>query len=115
MAKPRTDVDWAVAMDAVGGDADLLREVVAAFVVEGRELLEKIKQAVASNNAQVLERAAHTLKGSLRYFGANQASDLARELEKMGREKDMTRAAGCSTQLNDCIIHVFEQLEEYKA
>jgi len=85
-------VDWSVALHAVQGDRELLKEVVEAFLQESPQLLADIHQSVASQDLTTLRRAAHTLKGSVRYFGATQAYDELYKLESMAREGDLTTA-----------------------
>jgi HPt (histidine-containing phosphotransfer) domain-containing protein len=46
-----------------------------------------------------LQLTAHTLKGSIRYFGANEASRLAFRLEKIGKDGNLDDAAAVLTSL----------------
>jgi CheY-like chemotaxis protein len=80
-------------LERIGNDESLLREVTDIFLEETPKLLARLHEAVASQSAEVLERTAHSLKGELAYFGSS-ATDLARELERMGREHDLAEAAG---------------------
>ena len=61
-------VDWDVARDVVGGDSELLASVVEAFLQEAPQQMAAIYRAIDAADAKTLGRAAHTLKGSLRYF-----------------------------------------------
>jgi len=79
-------VDWRVALAAVDGDRELLRQVIEVVIEECPLLLAQVRQAVAQQDAPTLRRAAHTLKGSLRLFGPTPQGELAYQLEKMGAE-----------------------------
>jgi HPt (histidine-containing phosphotransfer) domain-containing protein len=79
------DFNRYVALDRVGGDEELLREVLELFLSEYPNLLEDVQRAVQQSNAKSLERAAHTLKGSLSTIGAEIAAQTALSLELMGR------------------------------
>jgi two-component system, sensor histidine kinase and response regulator len=79
-------LDRAVILDRVGGDEDLLREITGIFLEEYPSLIEEIRMAVGGGDARRLERAAHTLKGSVSNFGAQQATQAAYRLETMGRQ-----------------------------
>src|SRR5262249_1839716 len=62
---PSADIDWELALANVGGDEKLLQEIVDIFLVESPRLLHEIQQAISQGDARCLQRAAHTLKGSL--------------------------------------------------
>ncbi len=82
-------LDEAVALSRVGGDTDLLKEIVELFLMDYPTTLEKIRSAVATRDAAALEHHAHSLKGSVSTFGAQQAFEAALELERKGRTGDL--------------------------
>ncbi|MBP88561.1 MAG: hybrid sensor histidine kinase/response regulator [Planctomycetaceae bacterium] len=88
-----SEMDWHRALEVVQGDQELLREIVEAFLTECPRLLDQVRDAITSEDQEVLRRAAHTLKGSMRYFGVTQAFDRAYELECMGRDSHFEAAA----------------------
>jgi HPt (histidine-containing phosphotransfer) domain-containing protein len=51
-----------------------------------------MREAVVARDAQALEQAAHSFKGSLGFFYAQRASEAATALERIGREGDLQRA-----------------------
>jgi PAS domain S-box-containing protein len=79
-------VDWSVALDAVQGDRNLLADLVQAFAEEAPRLLGEMRGAADRKDAPALRHAAHTLKGSLRYFGAVSLYEAAYRLEIAGRD-----------------------------
>ena len=83
-------LDESVALSRVGGDVELLREVVGLFLDDYPQSLEMIRDAVARGDQSGLERHAHSLKGSVSTFGAQEAFDAALALEKQGRTGDLT-------------------------
>jgi signal transduction histidine kinase/DNA-binding response OmpR family regulator len=87
-----SEFDWSGALDSVQGDRELLRSVAEAALCEVPDLIAKVRQAVAEKDPAALHVAAHTLKGSIRYFGASSAFDLAYELEQMGRQGNLDGA-----------------------
>jgi HPt (histidine-containing phosphotransfer) domain-containing protein len=82
-----------VVLDRVGGDEELLQEIAAIFLAEYPVLLTEIRDAVRSTDPQRLERAAHTLKGSVSNFGADSVTRAALSLEQIGRRGEMESAA----------------------
>ena len=83
-------LNLAAALDRVCGDQELLEEVAKLFLGTVPALLSQIREAVKERHAKSLERAAHTLKGSVGNFGAEAACEAALRLEKLGRAGEMT-------------------------
>jgi len=88
-AADNAPLDWSHALHTVRGDRDLLKSVVEAFVSESPRLMAAIRETVASGDAAALQQNAHTLKGSMQYFGAGRAMELAVQLEKMGGDDNL--------------------------
>jgi PAS domain S-box-containing protein len=84
------DLDRALA--AVGGDAELLRELAGIFLQEYPGTLQDIRTAVAQGAAGNLKCAAHSLKGSVDNFAAGPAFAAAQRLEMMGRDDKLADA-----------------------
>jgi two-component system, sensor histidine kinase and response regulator len=83
---PDAAFDSAVALNYVGGDRELLDELLTIFTQDAPTRLEAIRRALAANgDATELVREAHTLKGSLKVIGAMPAARLAQDLEEMAR------------------------------
>ncbi len=97
--EPASKVDWRDALDAVNGDRDILKSVVDAYLQESPQLIERMRGAIASADADSLQRAAHTLKGSLRFFGTSEAGELAWQLETAGKTSELDIASNLLEQL----------------
>jgi two-component system sensor histidine kinase/response regulator len=100
-------IDRAAVLDRVGGDTDLLRDITAIFLSEYPGLVHEIREAVMAKDAKRLERAAHSLKGSVSNFGAQAATQAAYHLEVIGRRGEL-EAAGMALK---ALLEEFEQLE----
>jgi CheY-like chemotaxis protein/HPt (histidine-containing phosphotransfer) domain-containing protein len=83
---PRDVVDWSEALRAVRGNSRLLNEVVVLALKEIPMLTAKIREVVDEGDAAKLRLTAHTLKGTLRYFGSGPAFDHVCRLEEMGSQ-----------------------------
>jgi len=90
--KPIEEFDWSKGLETVRGDHNLLRELVQAFLEEGPAQMTAIRAAVAEGDGRKLADNAHSLKGSVRYLGAIEASECAFRLERMGREGTLETA-----------------------
>src|SRR5437763_1980900 len=55
---------------AVGGNMKLLARVRALFVEQTPRLLQGIREAINTRDAETIRKKAHTLKGAVANFGA---------------------------------------------
>jgi two-component system sensor histidine kinase/response regulator len=78
---------------AVGGNMKLLARVRAAFAEQTPRLLQGIRDAIGTRDADAITRNAHTLKGAVSNFGAADAIHAASEIERAGTEEAIDRAA----------------------
>jgi signal transduction histidine kinase/DNA-binding response OmpR family regulator len=94
-AAPTPPIAWdrAKALERVDGDEQLLQEVVQIFLEESPKQLAKLRQAVTVGDADLLERAAHSMKGELGYLAVPDSCQKARVLEQMGRTRNLEQAA----------------------
>ena len=94
------------------GNHSLARQVAGLFAEQTPRLLIEMRSALEENQSHVLERAAHTLKGSLGQIGATQAAELAFELEKAGRAGDLSDAAALLNRLEQKTTEVTAVLND---
>ena len=87
-------------------DAALLCELAELFLEDSPVLLNDIQTGVAALDAAKVERAAHTLKGSVGNFGAKRAFELARRIEAMARNHDLAGAPEALTALGQEMARV---------
>jgi two-component system sensor histidine kinase/response regulator len=105
-------LDYAVALERLGGDEQLLQEVARLFLDEYPTMLDGIRQAVFQRDANALERAAHSLKGSVANFGSDSAYQAAFQLEQMGRRKDLAGSDSAFSDLMQVMQQIRPALEE---
>jgi CheY-like chemotaxis protein len=89
--------DWDQALAALHGDRKLLGELIEIFREECPKWREEIAAALESGDAKALQRAIHTLKGSLGHLAAAEAHRLAQQLEILAKEGNL-RAADADWQ-----------------
>jgi PAS domain S-box-containing protein len=94
-------VDWAVALKAVGGDEDILRELAGLFVETSPRWLAELRAAVGRRDVAGVRRLAHTIKGSLGQLGATPAHAAAQRLEAIGQAEDLAGAAEACAALEE--------------
>jgi HPt (histidine-containing phosphotransfer) domain-containing protein len=97
---PSAVVDLEGALETVGGDEELLREVVEVFLEEDYpRQLAVLREGLASDDAKKVGDAAHGIKGALASFGGRAGCDLALELEKMGNSQSLNGAGELAQRL----------------
>jgi len=104
-------INRAALMEKVGGDEELLGEIVELFLEDCPRVIKQIEEAIAKGDSRWLERAAHTLKGMVGNFYAGGATEAAMELEEIGRRGEMTAAEGAYTILQKEIERLKSELE----
>ncbi len=62
-------LNWAAALDRLGGDETLLRELACLFLENRDAMMADVQSALQVGDAAKLELAAHSLKGSVATFG----------------------------------------------
>jgi two-component system, sensor histidine kinase and response regulator len=109
--KPAGLIDWSAALEATGDDEVLLAELIEVFLSEAPTLLKNIRTALDEGDGPLLRRAAHTLKGSLRIFGAAQGVELAQQLETRGQKDALDGAAPVLDELERYMARFVEELK----
>jgi HPt (histidine-containing phosphotransfer) domain-containing protein len=68
------------------------------------ELIERqIREGLQNNDADVVRRAAHTLKGTAAQLGAFKLSEMAKTVEIHARQSDMSQAAETAGPMVDAM------------
>jgi signal transduction histidine kinase/CheY-like chemotaxis protein/HPt (histidine-containing phosphotransfer) domain-containing protein len=80
-------------LEKLGGDESLLLEVMKIFLEEYPKNVAKIRQGIATGDAGMVEKAAHSLKGELGYIGGPELLQRTRNLEEMGSKHNLKQAA----------------------
>jgi signal transduction histidine kinase/CheY-like chemotaxis protein len=75
-----------------GGNEKLVKSLTKSFLADAPKRLAAIRAALATKNAAKLDTAAHALKGSVAIFGAQSAVTAAKNLEAMGRSRNLSGA-----------------------
>jgi len=104
-------LNLAAALERVGGDEELLKEVTGLYRKESAMLVAEIEAAVRSGSAEDLQQSAHTLKGSLSAVGAEASADAALQLESQGRTKDLRESSQALLDLHRALEQLHLQLD----
>jgi HPt (histidine-containing phosphotransfer) domain-containing protein len=95
--------------------ADFINELIDTFLEDSPRLFNELKAANESGNADTFRRAAHSLKSNAATFGATQLSELAKELETLGRENRLNETGDRLTVLKEALDSACEELRGLKS
>src|SRR5687767_4108436 len=90
-------------LERLGGDADLLKEVIGLFAEDTPPLMTAIRDALAASDAPAVNRAAHQLKGSAGNFDAQELTALAQQVESHARGGDLAAVEATLPALQSAI------------
>ena len=82
-------VDSTLLLKAFDGDWNFLKEVVEVFLDDYPRLLDNLRRSFNEGDCDTFMRSAHSLKGMLKNFRAENAAEVAFDLEKKGKEADL--------------------------
>jgi two-component system, sensor histidine kinase and response regulator len=100
---PADGPNFAHAIQRVGGDEGLLREMAGLFLEERAQMMCTVRTAILQCDATALRRSAHTLKGAIAHFDCRIALDAAVVLEKMGVAGELAQATAALDVLESAV------------
>jgi len=106
--------DHSAALARAEGDENLLREVIGLYFEEAPRLMTAIHEALARRDGPALERAAHSLKGSVGSLGAKRAFEASLAMETRGREGDLEGAEAVLGELEREIDRLTNALAAFR-
>ncbi len=98
-------------LERLGGDDELMREVLALFLEECPAMLDAVRRAVGERDPLQAQHAAHTLKGALLNIAAAPAAEHAREIEDRAREGRLEGMADMVSDLEGVLGRLQDELE----
>lgn len=90
---------------------DFIVELVDTYAEETPKILEELKVALNAQNFEGFRRAAHSIKSTSNSFGALKLGEIARELEYMGRDQNLTGAQDKVKTLEVTCNEVIQELQ----
>lgn len=104
-------LDRKAALDRVGGDLDLLKDIAHVFLDDCPRSLEELRLAAARGDCPTVERVAHGLKGAASNFGASRVVAAGFAIEKMGRAGKLDHFAMAMATLEAALGALLRELE----
>ncbi len=110
---PENAFDSKEFLERMGGDWDLINEMVEWFDGNIEQMLKDIQTAIDKQDASALNMSAHSLKGVLGEFAAKKGHGLAYDLEMMGKKENLQEAPEKFEALKNEVGKVKEQLLDF--
>jgi CheY-like chemotaxis protein/HPt (histidine-containing phosphotransfer) domain-containing protein len=110
-AGERPAFDRQLALEYTDGSEELLAQVIQIYLTEGPVRRDELWSGLEREDRQVVERAAHRLKGALGTLGATIASDMAQRIEVLAKDGDLALASGAFTYLDAEMTRLHRELE----
>jgi HPt (histidine-containing phosphotransfer) domain-containing protein len=107
-----TSYAWTEKFAGVTNAPELRKLLAETIIQETPHLLDSLHEAVADADPDKLRLAAHTLRGSIRYFDMGPAHELAAQLETMGRDGSVQGAADLLPELQREMEQLLAALRE---
>ncbi len=108
-SQSKAPMNFERAMKAYEGDKAFLMEVLSGFLEKARAQIETIRQALSDGDAEVVWKEAHAIKGGAAILTADILSEVAFELENIGKSGDL----GEGTEIFERLEREFQSLEVF--
>jgi signal transduction histidine kinase/CheY-like chemotaxis protein/HPt (histidine-containing phosphotransfer) domain-containing protein len=106
-------VDWNGPLSQLHGDHAVLKDITRLYIEETQENLLRLPAAIAECNATALQRMAHTVKGAMRFFRAETATQCGQELEDLAATGDLSSAPELFEQFKLEVERVLPVLQRF--
>ena len=107
----KTELDMAPLLKTVENDWTLLKEIVDLYCTDAPRQIQRIRNGITNNDADLVQDAAHALKGASSAFGKTPVYELALKLEQVGRARDLGQAEKSLQQLQRAVISLENRLQ----
>ena len=106
--------DPAKALSRLGGDTELLKELIGVFLEDLPTQMQAIEAAISGADADGLRRAAHSLKGAVGNFAAETTRQEALALEQLGSDGRLDEAGAVFERLDTSMSLLVRALSQLK-
>jgi HPt (histidine-containing phosphotransfer) domain-containing protein len=99
--------------EVIGGDKDLLAEILQSFIDEAEPLAQSVLAAAQEGRLDMLGRAAPTINASARDFGDSALAALCADVELRSKRGTVVNVITCSEQIAQGCMALKEELAAY--
>ncbi|HLY61564.1 MAG TPA: response regulator [Terriglobia bacterium] len=106
-------LDEKALLSQVGGDLNLLRQLISIFLADSPAALVRIQRAIDSRDADALLKTTHAFRGSVSIFAAPAAVGSAVKLEALARDRDLAASEDAFATLKRDIARLTKTLAAF--
>jgi signal transduction histidine kinase/CheY-like chemotaxis protein/ligand-binding sensor domain-containing protein len=99
-------------LETLGGDEDLLQQVIQIFMTEAPKHLAALRLAAVERDAPGMEKTAHSIKGELGYFNVPAIARYARELEEKATRSEWSGTAELIERIDAGVVGLLDAIHE---
>lgn len=77
------------AIDMFGGDRDLVKSIVEAFLIETPQLMTALETSLVNSDAPAAMRAAHTMKSNFNNLCLTEIANQCQQVEQRAKDNDL--------------------------
>ena len=99
-------------MERVDGDMEMLQELIKIYFNDSHQCISRLCGAIETQNAKVVNEAAHSYKGIVSFFTKGTPYNAARRLEEIGRNGDVDGAGPVLEELQSSRAVLDAELQE---
>ncbi|QCR38540.1 response regulator [Nissabacter sp. SGAir0207] len=111
---PAEAVDYALMLERVGHDKELLVELIGMFLLDIPVLLDNLHRGVAQHDNDAVKRNAHKMKGEAATFACEKLVQALGQLEQAAEADDTAAMATLDSQLDTLCQRVNDALTQIK-
>lgn len=100
------------ALAQVGHDQGLLEELIDSFRTEYRQWRKQLHRALDDGTEQEVETTAHTIKGAADTIGADEVTEVARQIEERGRRGELEGVDTTAAKLEEAVDRLERTLDD---
>ncbi len=82
-SESNSEIDWNVAFETVGGDRQLLVELIQVFLNEREKMLGDLESGLEQADFERARRSAHSLKGTFSHLGVASLAKMSEAIERL--------------------------------
>ena len=106
-------IDWPKALNHLGGNEDMLRHLAGIFAEDCERMLTELHSAIAKGDAEAIGRTAHSIKGSVTYFGMDDVRQWAEMIEKESSENDISQTPQVGNLIEQRLRATLPEIRKY--
>jgi HPt (histidine-containing phosphotransfer) domain-containing protein len=106
-------MDVADALERLGDDHELLREIVQIYVEDAPAIVDRIHAAVKAEDAPAVQHSSHSLKGLASSLSAHEVVGAAARLEHLGASHNLDEVQHALEEVDQRVEELNTAIQEF--